>query len=195
MAIYYKTALRGDKNPNYKGGKVEKICETCGKIFYMLKAVKKITRFCSQKCCGKWKQGRLFPRKKYYCKKCGQELTRQEYGNKVYKRKYCDECSQSAKEKVFCKFCGRNFLGYRRGKRKLPVFCNELCMYKFYRGNGNPNWDGGISPLVKAIRRLPEYKQWREVVFERDIWTCQDCGQVGKKIHAHHIKKFAILFA
>ncbi len=32
-----------------------------------------------------------------------------------------------------------------------------------------------------------EYTEWRTAVFERDDYTCQDCGQVGGKLNSHHI--------
>ena len=39
-------------------------------------------------------------------------------------------------------------------------------------------------------RNTPEYKKWREGVFERDHYTCQNCYQKGGDLNAHHIKKF-----
>lgn len=32
------------------------------------------------------------------------------------------------------------------------------------------------------------YKEWRMAVFERDEFTCQDCGKNNVYIEAHHIK-------
>ena len=55
------------------------------------------------------------------------------------------------------------------------------------QGSGNPNWKGGLTELVKGIRRSPEYYQWRKAVLERDNSTCQDCGTI-KKVEAHHIR-------
>lgn len=40
------------------------------------------------------------------------------------------------------------------------------------------------------IRNSREYQEWRACVFERDHYTCQNCGQVGGTINAHHIKSF-----
>ena len=55
------------------------------------------------------------------------------------------------------------------------------------RGAKNGNWKGGLTALVKGIRRSPELYQWRKSVLERDLFTCQDCGETNN-IAAHHIK-------
>jgi len=34
-------------------------------------------------------------------------------------------------------------------------------------------------------------QDWRKAVFERDKYTCQECGQVSGYLQAHHIKPFA----
>jgi hypothetical protein len=39
-------------------------------------------------------------------------------------------------------------------------------------------------------RNTEDYKQWRADVFERDRYTCQECGQKGGVLNAHHIKSF-----
>ena len=41
-------------------------------------------------------------------------------------------------------------------------------------------------------RRTPEYKRWRLKVFERDDYTCQNCGKRGGSIQADHIKPFSL---
>ena len=40
------------------------------------------------------------------------------------------------------------------------------------------------------IRNSKEYQEWRSDVFERDHYICQNCGQVGGSLNAHHIKSF-----
>ena len=41
-----------------------------------------------------------------------------------------------------------------------------------------------------AGRRTPDYKIWRNSVFERDNYTCQMCGKVGGKLNAHHKRRY-----
>lgn len=59
-------------------------------------------------------------------------------------------------------------------------------------GNKNPNWKGGVSPQDKVIRGTLEYRLWRISVFERDNYTCVWCHKRGGKLHADHIKPFAL---
>lgn len=55
------------------------------------------------------------------------------------------------------------------------------------RGSDNPHWKGGLSELVKGLRRSPEYYQWRRAVLERDNHTCQDCTAT-ENLDAHHLR-------
>lgn len=59
-------------------------------------------------------------------------------------------------------------------------------------GHKNPNWKGGVTPINKKIRRLPEYILWRKSVFERDNYTCKFCLVRGGELHADHIKPFSL---
>lgn len=61
-----------------------------------------------------------------------------------------------------------------------------------HRGKKSVNWKGGITPWHETIRSSMEYKLWRKSVFERDNWTCQECGDnKGGNLQAHHIKPFS----
>lgn len=51
-------------------------------------------------------------------------------------------------------------------------------------------WDGGKTAVNSLVRRSLEYRLWREAVFKRDNWTCQECKKRGSTMHAHHIKPF-----
>lgn len=53
------------------------------------------------------------------------------------------------------------------------------------------NYKGGVTPENKIIRNSTEYKFWRFNVFERDNYTCQECGKYGGELNAHHKKHFA----
>ncbi len=48
----------------------------------------------------------------------------------------------------------------------------------------------GVSTINDRIRRSAEYKEWRTSVFERDDYTCQECGERGCTLNAHHLVPF-----
>ena len=53
-----------------------------------------------------------------------------------------------------------------------------------------------VSNLVRLIRRMEEYEQWKRAVFLRDRFTCQHCGaRNGRKrvIEADHIVSITLL--
>lgn len=61
------------------------------------------------------------------------------------------------------------------------------------RGKNSYHWKGGITDLSFQIRNSDKYSRWRTSIFERDSYTCQECGQMGGKLNAHHKKKFAAI--
>ena len=46
------------------------------------------------------------------------------------------------------------------------------------------------TPEQAAIRRSPEYQEWRRIVLERDNYTCQHCEKTGGRLVVHHVKTF-----
>lgn len=63
-------------------------------------------------------------------------------------------------------------------------------MKGFLAGTIHWNWQGGITDDYHRERRKQyvEERIWREKVFRRDDFTCQECGQRGGKLSAHHIQ-------
>ena len=68
------------------------------------------------------------------------------------------------------------------------------------RGGEKSNfWKGGLTQRNYGIRTLIqhqyEYRLWRDTVFKRDDYTCQDCLCRGGVVNAHHIKPVAQIIA
>ena len=60
------------------------------------------------------------------------------------------------------------------------------------RGQEHYAYKNGAKQRNLNVRRSVEYKQWRTLVFERDKYTCQHCGDNrGGNLNAHHKKPFA----
>jgi hypothetical protein len=57
--------------------------------------------------------------------------------------------------------------------------------------DNNPNWAGGKTPTTNQVRHLPGYNEWRDKIFKRDNYTCQECKNRGVYLHAHHKKPFS----
>jgi len=89
-------------------------------------------------------------------------------------------------------------MGYKHQKEsidKIREFIKKQWEDGFYdnrpnlihKGKDNPSWKGGIA---KRSLNTKEYRAWRIKVFSRDNFTCQNCGQIGGYLEAHHIKRW-----
>lgn len=60
------------------------------------------------------------------------------------------------------------------------------------KGDRHPRWIKDRSKLKHPrLWNTPECMQWRKSVFERDNYTCQDCGDnTGGNLNAHHKKSW-----
>lgn len=98
----------------------------------------------------------------------------------VKKGNLCGRCASIIRSKnhVFDKKCQCISCKAKRGE---------------FRGRGNGRYKDGRKPLRRSIRGLKQQKIWRIKVFQRDKYTCQDCGQIGRKLHPHHKKYFSVI--
>lgn len=96
------------------------------------------------------------------------------------------------------KYCSRKCNSFsRRGiippnlemARKNSPIQKGKCPFKRI-GKDHWNWQGGKTEINHKIRTSEEYKKWRTSVFERDNYTCVNCGERGGELVADHIKPF-----
>jgi hypothetical protein len=164
-------AMKPTKNGNYRLGPTQtfvlvKSCLVCGEPFFALKQFVDKGRkvFCSPPC-GQIGKNHSAPK--------GEE-------SKIFGKPRPD---------MKKRMTGSSNPMYGIGN-KHPMYGRRGPLSPAYREK-NINWKGGVSPLREKIRRSPEYEEWRKAVFERDHYTCQECGKMGGSLHAHHKKSFA----
>lgn len=174
-------------------------CAMCGE--QVPKSNKKAV-YCSKDCYNKYRKLH-WDRKDFECGYCGKPFT---IGNWLVERgsgKYCSrKCRIEAKRskvEVTCSWCGKEILVCPDRLQNKDTHCSRACkamtMRTKYIGEDSWSWKGGATSEDKRIRSTAEYKDWRESVFARDDWTCQDCGARngnGRRVvlQAHHIFPF-----
>ena len=104
---------------------------------------------------------------------------------------YCSkECwSKRATVEKSCRCCGKKIITYKSANKK---FCSNECRnadYRKRRGELAARWEGGKTEKSRLLKSCIEYKEWRDAVFDRDNYTCQQCGKQNCKLEAHHIKE------
>ena len=110
-----------------------------------------------------------------------------EHWNKGNKHRLGKTFSEESKRKIGLANSGERSAWW--GKKHTEEWKIAASLRK--RGEKCNFWKGGITPKYRLIRNSPEYRLWREAVFARDNWTCQECNMRGSYLHAHHIKPFA----
>ena len=97
----------------------------------------------------------------------------------------------SISRKLFFKNGGIHARGMFGKKATLET---RLKMSKAHKGDRHWNWQGGITPIKKGIRRTfmqtIEYKLWKRTVLERDK-KCIQCGS-ETNLHVDHIKPYKL---
>lgn len=97
-------------------------------------------------------------------------------------------------ERIKCKCgCGQLMNKYDKRGRIRYYIKNHCTKGRFNKdnsgGKNNSKWKGGITHENDKIRKSEKYKKWREIIYKRDRYTCQNC-ESKKDIIAHHIKFF-----
>lgn len=167
-------------------------CPVCNIIF---RPHGKKTKYCSRKCSMKDISKKGIIRKCGYCSK---ELYVMQF--EIKKTNYCSKecCGKSMrKEKVElkCEWCGSIYYALESYlKLRISKFCSIKCQGLNQRtktGAKSPSWQGGKSSENHKLRAGTTWKEWRTKVFERDNYTCQDCGIRGGILEPHHLNRFA----
>ena len=134
-------------------------CAWCQQSYDIYKSnIARGRRFCSTKCSGQW------------------------YSN----ANHGEQHHRYLRVTSICNECEKPFEHVPNQKRQ---YCSHSCANAntpHLRGKYNPNWKGGITSKIRAIRTSKDYQIWRKAVYERDDYTCQNC-EVRQNLHAHHL--------
>ena len=94
--------------------------------------------------------------------------------------------------------CGETITQYRI-KADGNRFKVQFQVGHMYKAEQNHFWKGGLTDLARRFKQSGLYRSWRKAVFERDNFTCQECGVKNQKglgrtveMHPDHIKPFAL---
>jgi 5-methylcytosine-specific restriction endonuclease McrA len=160
----------GDKNPNWRGGKVSTECPKCRKVLLVYPyKIRDCKPYCSRSCAASNRRGASASNWK---------------GGGIIKN--CADCGLEYKIK--------------KSVQKKSRFCSVMCLSnwksKNKRGENNASWLGGVTPQRQSFYRSREWKQAASAVWTRDCATCQRCKRKkikkDDKFHIHHIMSFSI---
>lgn len=127
--------------------------------------------------------------------------------NKIGTIKICVICTKEypvrgVRRRTISKYCLKNCKavslvgkpGLRKGQEVGAETREKMRKAKLgVRGEAHWNYRGYNNRSERQIAMAQdEYIQWRKSVFERDDYTCQDCGVRGGYLEADHIKPWAL---
>lgn len=173
-------------------------CHHCGKMFWVFPSAPQ-RKFCSRKCyhesgfhsafmkthpnSGQIQKGRVSVYKDIICQSCGKKFSVPPSG---YNKKSCSrKCSLNDSDR------GRKISLAMKGKPKSAEHNQKVseAIIKHYDKIGRKTYKRSHHTTDK------KYIEWKNKVFKRDNFTCQDCdvrSGNGKAVYlqAHHIKSW-----
>ena len=122
------------------------------------------------------------------------------YDTYAHQIDYCESVRRSPKNKDFleiaCTYCGKFFMpstkevqnrisaliGREGSRGELRVYCSDGCKKAcpIFR---KKEWPEGFKPATSREVQA----ELRQMVLERDDWTCQKCEETDAELHCHHI--------
>lgn len=187
-------------------------CKKCNLIFLHLGNGKRVKKYCSQECFSLYMQKERYcegcglkliynkenkrTNKKFCSKECSTHYREQgitdEHKKNISLGKKGVKLSDKHRESLSLVKKGKPIIHLITHKEEISNKISLALRGKpqpWNRGENHPRYiDGGKAQWQrqKAMGRV-EYKEWRRKIFERDNYTCQICGEKGKRLNADHI--------
>lgn len=152
----------GERHHSWRGGKIKKICDFCGKVFFVSRYLFKKNKnfFCSVECSAKWQS-------KY---KSGKNSNRWNGG---------------AKHKAICGYCNKTIMlpTWRYKRKNIMFFCDRKCYMKYHKK---------YSIIKTKYKYPNEFSvELKSFIRKRDNYMCMNCGlsekEYFRKLDIHHI--------
>ncbi len=168
--------------------KIKLNCAICDKeIERCPSEIKSKKVFCSKGCASKYRMINDNPAKRPKVRK---KISKNNWGRKNPKKaaknlgKYAKKGNQAWNKGKKCPQISEGKKGFKHSKKSKK----KISMTK----TGEQRFTKFRSTERSRIMGSRKYKDWRSAVFERDKYTCQECGKSGCYIEAHHIRPFAL---
>lgn len=178
--------------------RVVRYCNNCGVILFLIpwEAKRGKTSYCSRSCQYEWMRENEIgkkPRATLVCDNCGNQYQVQWF--RAAKSRFCSKecslvCARSVRDAKprkqpviqICEYCNREYAVCEKYLIGRQRFCSNQCLGLSRR---SPDLPADIQ-----FRNSHAYHIWRTDVYKRDDYICQDCGQRGGNLNAHHIFRF-----
>lgn len=163
-------------------------CAHCGKEYH---PYAKEQRYCSIKCALPYRSAHRKRRVIKSCEVCDIQYEVQKC--REHTARYCSKkcwSNRNPPNKKECQVCGKEYYTRHRNQFTCSNKCAGKRRSKIYIGENATAYKDGKSLKRDRARLAPQLKEWREAVYKRDNYMCQECGN-DSKIHAHHIKSWS----
>lgn len=166
---------------------VQCTCAACGAVFNRDPGRAADRRYCSLACYRSRPQ-QAVPRT---CRLCGTAFLAWPSAVRKGAGNYCSSaCYRSrpqrgrkniehAETTLICAHCKTPFVVWR-GRQHAAKYCSQRCVGEARRGM--------TFDRPSRTRHGTAYQEWRLAVYQRDDFTCRDCGKRSKRLNAHHIE-------
>lgn len=137
----------------------------------------------------------------YECDRCHNEIDESHPHSAESNEHYCWDCSFIKGLITEIEYCSCGGISPDMFAAGINPRTNEI---EIVRGKCKAIWRNKHREYIRTsrgkfswemsnydYRQTVEYKKWRNSVFERDNYTCMQCGTHGGDLNAHHVKSFA----